>query len=297
MFEDPIFIVVANLSVAVLVRMLKPNLLTAGLLAIVLIASTGYLGKHHGNQVVMAVYRGQDAVLTWSGKPPAWPPEKNRTYPDLELVDQEGNVTRLSDFKGKVILVEPVGIPCQACVAFAGGHELGAFKGIEPQSDLESIESYAKRFGDVRLDDDRQLNQMTMHASFAVPDLARPTGDAWVMSFAPALGDAVVLPPRLQRRWPLGIPSFPSVHRYLVELTWPAGAAAIADGPATQRLETPHFRLKTTRDVRGNTETRSVEFEPRVREVPAAEVPRLAADLEQLARQIDGVMLSRNGGD
>ena len=155
MLEDPIFIVAANLSVAVLLRIMKPNLLTAALLAVVLIGSTGYLGAHHGSQVVNAVHRGRDAALTWSGHPPTWPPEKNRTYLDLELVDQDGNVTRLSDFKGNVILLEPVGIPCQACVAFAGGHEYGAFEGIEPQADLESIDSYAKQFGQVRLDDDR----------------------------------------------------------------------------------------------------------------------------------------------
>lgn len=155
MLEDPVFIVAANLSVAVLVRILKPNLLSAALLAVVLIGSTGYLGTHHGNHVVTAVHRGRDAVLTWSGRPPAWPPEKNRTYPDLELLDQEGNVTRLSDFKGKVILIEPVGIPCQACVAFSGGHERGAFEGIEAQADLESIESYAKQYGQIRLDDHR----------------------------------------------------------------------------------------------------------------------------------------------
>jgi hypothetical protein len=153
MLEDPVFIVAANLAVAVLVRVLKPNVLTAAFLAVVLIGSTGYLGTHHGNQVVMAVHRGRDAVLTWNGNPPTWPPEKNRSYPDLELRDQEGTVTRLSDFKGKVILLEPIGMPCPACVAFAGGHERGAFEGIEPQANLESIESYAKQFGHVRLDD------------------------------------------------------------------------------------------------------------------------------------------------
>jgi len=183
MFEDPLLIVAANLSVAVLVRILKPNILSAVLLAVVLIASTGYLGKHHGDQVVTAVYRGQDAVLTWSGKPPAWPPEKNRSYPDLELVDQEGQVTRLSDFKGKVILVEPIGIPCQACIAFAGGHELGAFQGIEPQSDLESIESYAKQFGDVRLDDDRVVRVQLLLFDHAMQAPTLTNAVAWAEHF------------------------------------------------------------------------------------------------------------------
>jgi len=144
MFDDPIFIVFANLSVAVLMRVLKPNLVTAGFLAIVLMVSAGYLGTHHGNEVVKTLYRGRDMALTIAGHPPTWPPEKNRTYPDLELIDQEGNVTRLSDFRGQVILLEPVGIPCQACVAFSGGHEAGAFENVEPQSGLQSIDEYAR---------------------------------------------------------------------------------------------------------------------------------------------------------
>jgi len=183
MFEDPVFIVAANLSVAVLVRILKPNLVTAALLAVVLIGSTGYLGKHHGSQIVTAVHRGRDTVLTWSGKPPSWPPEKNRTYPDLELVDQEGTVTRLSDFKGKIILVEPVGIPCQACVAFSGGHEFGPFEGIEPQSDLESIKTYAAKFGNIRLDDDRIVRVQLLLFNHTMQAPTQSDATAWAEHF------------------------------------------------------------------------------------------------------------------
>lgn len=183
MFEDPIFIVAANLCVAVLVRVLKPNILTAAFLAVVLIGSTGYLGTHHGSQVFTAAHRGRDAVLTWSGHPPTWPPEKNRTYPDLELMDQEGTVTRLSDFKGKVILIEPVGIPCQACVAFAGGHECGAFQGIEPQADLESIDTYAKQFGQIHLDDERivRVQLLLFNQAMQAPTQAEATD--WAKHF------------------------------------------------------------------------------------------------------------------
>ena len=155
MFQDPVFLVAANLSVAVLVRILKPNLATAGLLALVLIVSTGYLGARHGQEVVDAAYRARDAALTMTGSPPTWPPEKNRTYPDLELTDQEGNVTRLSDFRGQVLLIEPVGIPCQACVAFSGEHRYGAFTETPPQADLKSIAEYALEYGGVHLDDPR----------------------------------------------------------------------------------------------------------------------------------------------
>jgi cytochrome oxidase Cu insertion factor (SCO1/SenC/PrrC family) len=54
-----------------------------------------------------------DALI--SGQPKQdfdWPPKLNEPYPDLHLIDQTGSPTRLSDFKGKVILVEPIGMPC-----------------------------------------------------------------------------------------------------------------------------------------------------------------------------------------
>lgn len=183
MFEEPLLIVAANLCVAVLVRVLKPHILTAALLAVVLIGSTGYLGTHHGSEVVTAVHRGRDAVLTWSGNPPTWPPEKNRVYPDLELLDQEGNVTRLSDFKGQVILLEPISIPCSACVAFAGGHEVGAFEGIEPQADLESIGVYAQQFGQTRLDDQQvvRVQLLLFNHEMQAPSLIEAS--AWAEHF------------------------------------------------------------------------------------------------------------------
>jgi hypothetical protein len=32
----------------------------------------------------------------------SWPPRLNEPYPDLQLIDQEGNTTRLSEFRGKI---------------------------------------------------------------------------------------------------------------------------------------------------------------------------------------------------
>ncbi len=84
----------------------------------------------------------------------AWPPLVGSEYPDLELVDQTGQTTRLSEFRGKVLLVELIGIPCGACQAFAGAHEVGVFRGGKLQPDLGSIEMYALRFGKFDLNDE-----------------------------------------------------------------------------------------------------------------------------------------------
>lgn len=155
MFGNSLILVGLNIFAAVVLRLVKPNLATALVLAVVLIGSTGFVGAHYGDEILLSVYRMRDRVLTWKGSTPHWPPEKYRTYPDLELRDQSGKFTRLSDFRGKVILLEPVGMSCPASVALAGGKRLGSFQGVMPQSNLNSIEQYAWEFAHTCLDDER----------------------------------------------------------------------------------------------------------------------------------------------
>src|SRR5579885_426641 len=67
----------------------------------------------------------QNIHLPEAPKPPktlgfAWPPVNGQAYPDLKLLDQDGHEVALSSFKGKVILLEPVGMTCAACNAYSG---------------------------------------------------------------------------------------------------------------------------------------------------------------------------------
>ncbi len=142
--------------------------------------------------------------------------------------------------------------------------------------------------------DDRQLNQLTIRARIAVPGLARAVGEYWAVPFAPSLGEALQLPPQAVRRFPLALLSYPATHRYRVDMHWPAGMA-IVDEPASLPWETPYFRLRTTRDVRGNSETRTIEFQMKVSEVPADEVPAFAADMALLEAHVGGVMRATGG--
>ncbi len=155
------------------------------------------------------------------------------------------------------------------------------------------LQQYAgsRLLGEPRVHDDRRLNQLTISARFAVPRLARAEGDQWAVAFAPSLGDAIVMPPTLARKFPLAVNSFPTTYHYRVDMAWPEGTT-LPEQPALRRLDTPHFRLLTTRTVRGNLETRTVQFESAVSEVPAAELFRLAQDLDRLSQQIGGVMLA-----
>lgn len=76
-----------------------------------------------------------------------WPPRMGQPYPDLVLRDCNGNPFRLSSLRGRVILVEPVGMSCVACQAFSGGRKCGGFLGVSPQPGLASLEEYLAQFG------------------------------------------------------------------------------------------------------------------------------------------------------
>ncbi|MBP7876077.1 hypothetical protein KA012_03740, partial [Candidatus Woesebacteria bacterium] len=72
--------------------------------------------------------------------PMYWPPALNTYYPDIEMMSISGKPVRLSSYAGKVILVEPIGMSCPACQAFAGGDRAGGINGVTPQTGAESAD-------------------------------------------------------------------------------------------------------------------------------------------------------------
>lgn len=143
--------------------------------------------------------------------------------------------------------------------------------------------------GEPEISDDRRHNELTIRARFALPLLARALGEHWAVAFAANLGDALDMPALHGRRFALALPSYPLTHRYQIEMRWPEDVT-IDGEPASSLWETEHFRLLTTRSVRGNTETRTVEFSAKVGEVPAGEALRFAADLAEVEARVGGVM-------
>ena len=110
--------------------------------------------------------------------PAVWPPRVGEPYPDLELIDQTGRLVRLSSFKGSVLLIEPVGMTCPACQAFAGAHRLGPYEGVAPQGGLPSIEELVPQYTrGVSLSDERivfvQLLLYSMTMGAPTPEDAR----------------------------------------------------------------------------------------------------------------------------
>jgi hypothetical protein len=113
-----------------------------------------------------------------------WPPKLGQAYPEITFLNYDSQELRLSDFKGKVVLVEPVGMTCEACNAFSGGNERGGVGKIIPQGNLESLETYIARYcGGVTLDHpDVVLVQVLLYdLTMEAPDLEDAT--IWAQHF------------------------------------------------------------------------------------------------------------------
>lgn len=78
----------------------------------------------------------------------AFTAQVGQPFPDWQLLDPYGNSVSLSQYKGKVLLIEPVGMNCQACQALTGAHKKGPLNSVVPQKGLKSIEDYLKEYGD-----------------------------------------------------------------------------------------------------------------------------------------------------
>lgn len=87
-----------------------------------------------------------------------WPPRVGERYPNLQLLDSRGDRIALESLAGKIILVEPIGMDCPACNAFAGANRPGSsgFRGVKPQSGVPSIHEMLDQYADgISLSDDR----------------------------------------------------------------------------------------------------------------------------------------------
>ncbi len=86
------------------------------------------------------------APVVQSHLPHPWPPLVGQRYPDLELIDPDGGRFRLSQLRGKVIIVEPTGMNCPACQAFSGAHKYGAYENNPVQDYVQSFQEVFPRY-------------------------------------------------------------------------------------------------------------------------------------------------------
>ncbi|MBM3999575.1 MAG: hypothetical protein FJ297_08575 [Planctomycetes bacterium] len=174
---SPIVLALVYLATAVVLRWRFRNRFTFALMVMVLFGCSALLYRDYRREFRNAFEQARAAVTGRLAARTEWPPKVGDRFPDLTLYDQDGNLIRLSSLAGKVLLVEPVGMSCPACVAFSGGNLYGPFDGVPPQADLEPIHEYVKRYGAVRWTDGRfayvQLLLFDRSLGVPTPDDAR----------------------------------------------------------------------------------------------------------------------------
>jgi hypothetical protein len=90
-------------------------------------------------------------------------PRVGEPYPDLQLVDQTGRLTSLASLKGRVLLVEMIGMTCPACQGFSGAKQRGTFGGVDSDGGLPSIDDLLVQYArGAMLSDDLVLVQILL---------------------------------------------------------------------------------------------------------------------------------------
>ena len=77
----------------------------------------------------------------------SWPPRLGKPFPDIAFVDHRGKAVRLADYRGKLLLVEPVVMNCKACNSLADRYSRGAYLGAEKQDGMPNMDELLRRFG------------------------------------------------------------------------------------------------------------------------------------------------------
>ncbi|MGD9682766.1 MAG: hypothetical protein AB7W16_16370 [Candidatus Obscuribacterales bacterium] len=85
--------------------------------------------------------------------PSSWPPAANRHYPDMELVNQDGKLTRLSDLTGNVIIIQPVAMSCPLTQAYSGANRegVGPYRLCFPPGNVRDVASLVTELSGVKM--------------------------------------------------------------------------------------------------------------------------------------------------
>jgi len=75
-----------------------------------------------------------------------WPPVDGKLFPQVELFDHTGKPFDLRSLRGKPTIIEFISMSCAGCQAFAGGNQLGPYGDLASQPNLQSFESYFRRY-------------------------------------------------------------------------------------------------------------------------------------------------------
>lgn len=117
----------------------------AGIISIIIAVIMIY-AQFGGNKSAYTLYELRVASPDTVPLPQGWPPTLDKTYPDLNLIDQNSSFFKLSSLKGGVIVIIPIAMNNMHSVAFENVSQYGSFRNIPSAQNKKSIEQIIKKF-------------------------------------------------------------------------------------------------------------------------------------------------------
>lgn len=99
-----------------------------------------------GNNSIHTLYLSKPEVPEKVPLPLGWPPELDKHYPDLDLIDKDGVPFKISDYKGKVIIIIPINMRNPIVQSIEGAESFGTYNGAPSKKDIKSLPEYIKLY-------------------------------------------------------------------------------------------------------------------------------------------------------
>lgn len=117
---------------------------TSGLLAVI-VAIIMIFAQFGGNRAINGLYDAKPEQPAEIQLPAGWPPTLDAPYPDMELTDQDSLVFKLSDFKGKVIVLIPINMSSAHSQALENAFLFGTYRGAPIAKDVVALDEEIKK--------------------------------------------------------------------------------------------------------------------------------------------------------
>lgn len=156
---------------------------TSGLI-VVIIAIIMVFAQFGGSNAVNELYDAKPELPLQIPLPAGWPPTIDAPYPDIELTNQSGVTFKLSDYKGKVIIIIPINMNNAHSQALENALFFGSYEGAPYARNVIALDEEIKKYApELRLPhDDLIFIHLIFHdISYGTPDIQ--DADAWARHF------------------------------------------------------------------------------------------------------------------
>lgn len=137
----------------------------------------------------------------------------------------------------------------------------------------------------VTIENDEKANRVVITSRVRIPELARKSGQLWIMPFRPKnLAGVMTTPPGTARTLPMQLAAFPYRARYSLQIDLPDDVAFLRD-PHTEQVRSRYFDYTEFTTLRGSHGQVDIEFKVLADEVPADRIAEYQSDIDKLGRQ------------